>query len=506
MTRTLLRSSPGARGGALLALATAVLGVACGFAPQPKSGTVACRPQGAACCPEGYLCVGRGLPTAGGPSAGTCFREDDQLPPEAMVGTHDYTPRVLGDPACLVTDWLPPELIGIGTKSDAGTPSQPDAISASWVDAGLDAGGVRPPTPVTSPPALAAGASSTYLVLNGKLLAWGSNGEGKLGDGTEDNRAHPVQVLGLETGVTTVAGGREHACAVVKGGVQCWGQNLLGSLGDGSPEDHRAVPGPVSGLGAGAGATAVAAGDLNTCAVVKGGVQCWGLYGETTTGISYPVKVPGLSGVSVITAGSFHYCALAGGAVRCWGQNADGQLGDGTLKANWTNPVRVVGLDSGVTAISSGYNFNCAVVNGQVRCWGRNNTGQLGDGTTKERTVPVAVVGISETVIDVAAGSGHACAVVDTGTGDGGGVRCWGANYGFQLGVDLGLPNDINNYTEKPVQVTGLTSGVLRMAGGGSHSCARTADGVKCWGSNDSGQLGVEGIGESIAPVDVKLP
>ena len=115
-------------------------------------------------------------------------------------------------------------------------------------------------------------------------------------------------------------------------------------------------------------------------------------------------------------------------------------------------------------------------------------------------------MGISETVIDIAAGTGHACAVVDTGTGDGGGVRCWGVNNSYQLGVDLGLPHDFENFTDTPVQVTGLVSGVLRMAAGWYHTCARTADGVKCWGSSDSGQLGVEGTGGSITPVDVKLP
>jgi alpha-tubulin suppressor-like RCC1 family protein len=505
MTRTLPSSSPGAWCGAVLALVTVILEVGCGFEPQPKSGTVACRPQGGDCCPEGYLCVGRGLPTAGGPSAGTCFRRDE-LPPEALVGAHDYTPGVLGDPACLVTDWLPPELIGIGMKADAGTPSQPDAISASWVDAGPDAGRKPPPPPVGSPPTLVAGPNSTYLVLKGKLLSWGKNYDGQLGDGTMTDRAHPVQVQGLETGVTTVSGGYDSACAVVKGGVQCWGWNVFGQLGDGSSKDRRPVPGPVDGLGAGAGATAVASGQEATCAVAKGAVSCWGLFGETNYGVFTPVPVAGLqSGVSLITAGCYHFCALVGGAVRCWGQNPHGQLGDGTLKTNWTNPVRVVGLDSGVTAIAAGCTFSCAVVSGQARCWGDNNYGQLGDGTTKDKTTPVAVVGISENVIDIAGGAIHACAVVDTGTGDGGGVRCWGANQSAQLGVDLG-PYDIDNCTETPLQVTGLTSGVLRVTGGQAHSCARTADGVKCWGLNDSGQLGVEGIGGSMAPVDVKLP
>ena len=103
-----------------MAMATALVG--CGFGAQPKSGTVACKPQGGACCPEGYVCVGRGLSTAGSPSAGTCWSRSE-LPPDAVVTTHDYTQTVLTDPACLVTDWLPPELVGIGmAPDDAGMP------------------------------------------------------------------------------------------------------------------------------------------------------------------------------------------------------------------------------------------------------------------------------------------------------------------------------------------------------------------------------------------------
>jgi hypothetical protein len=119
---------------ALRALWLIVLGAsvaACGFDPHPESGAVACKPEGAACCPEGYVCVGRGLSTVGGPAAGTCWSRGD-LPPEALVGTHDYTPTILSDPACLVTDWLPS---GPGTGGAGGT------FDAGALDAGGGGGG-----------------------------------------------------------------------------------------------------------------------------------------------------------------------------------------------------------------------------------------------------------------------------------------------------------------------------------------------------------------------------
>jgi len=84
---------------------------------------VACNPGGSGCCPDGYLCVGRGASTPEGLTTGTCWNRKD-LPAEALLATHDYTPAVASDPACLVTDWLPPVTAGPpdggGTALDAG--------------------------------------------------------------------------------------------------------------------------------------------------------------------------------------------------------------------------------------------------------------------------------------------------------------------------------------------------------------------------------------------------
>jgi hypothetical protein len=155
------------------------------------------------------------------------------------------------------------------------------------------------------------------------------------------------------------------------------------------------------------GVIAVNAGYSHTCALTtSGGVKCWGdndygKLGDGTTGSrrSTPVDVVGLtSGVSAVSAGGSHTCALtASGSAKCWGYNYSGALGDGTGN-NSSTPVDVVGMISGVSTINTGALHTCALTtSGRVKCWGENYYGQLGDGTTIDRLVPVDVVGFGET-------------------------------------------------------------------------------------------------------------
>jgi alpha-tubulin suppressor-like RCC1 family protein len=153
----------------------------------------------------------------------------------------------------------------------------------------------------------------------------------------------------------------------------------------------------------------------------------------TTTDRSTPIDVPGLAGaVSAVAAGGRHTCALlTTGAVSCWGYNEYGQLGDGTTSDSPT-PVAVAGLGSGVRAITTGGNFSCALkTDGGVSCWGLNAAGQLGDGTYADsRSSPVEVVGLPSGVTAIAAGFYHICAITKDG-----GVTCWGGNDSGQLGI-----------------------------------------------------------------------
>jgi alpha-tubulin suppressor-like RCC1 family protein len=146
--------------------------------------------------------------------------------------------------------------------------------------------------------------------------------------------------------------------------------------------------------------------------------------------------------------------------------------------------VDVSGLSSGVSAIAAGIGHTCAVTTGGgVKCWGYNLSGQLGDGTTTERLTEADVSGLSSGVIAIAAGRSHTCALTT-----GGGVNCWGYNGNGQLG-DGTIMNRLT-----AVDVSGLSSGVNAIAAGGDHTCALTTGaGVKCWGSNVRGQLGIGG-------------
>lgn len=198
----------------------------------------------------------------------------------------------------------------------------------------------------------------------------------------------------------------------------------------------------------------VSTGGIHTCALTTtGAVKCWG---ANTDNSATAVVVPGLPGtVTAIAAGGRHACTLTtAGAVLCWGANTLGQLGDGTTVGKPT-PVAVQGLDQGVTALVAGSAHTCAVlISGSVKCWGFNEDGQLGDGTSINKNVPTAVTGLNSAVIAIAAGVSHTCALTVDG------VKCWG----YQ---EAGLGDGITADKRTPVAVSGLESGVVALAAGG---------------------------------------
>jgi alpha-tubulin suppressor-like RCC1 family protein len=297
------------------------------------------------------------------------------------------------------------------------------------------------------------------------------------------------------SGRTSIGGW--HTCTLLSNGsVKCWGENYNWELGDGRGypiENYSSTPVTVKNL---TNAVAVAAGKLWTCALLSNNsVKCWGdnYYGVLGDGKGYPeenhsstpVTVKNLTSAVAVAAGNSHTCALlSNGSVECWGGNDKGQLGDGTT-INRRIPVKVRGITNAI-AISLGVAHTCALLsNGSIKCWGYNFFGQLGDGKRfpieNYSSTPVTVKNLTNAVA-VAAGEEHTCALLSNGS-----VECWGDNVYGQLG------NGTSGLLEErstPVEVANLTN-VIAISAGAYFTCALLNNGgVKCWGYNHDGQLG----------------
>lgn len=387
---------------------------------------------------------------------------------------------------------------------------------------------------------LAAGYRHACAGSTDRLLArcWGNNFSGQLGNGEFSNRLLPRPVTGLDAGVTSVGTGFQHSCAFAgPRGTFCWGDGSSGQLGQGASQSAL-VPVAVAQLGDGSGG--LVGGQFHSCSLTaSGGMKCWGrnsagqLGDGTTTSRNSATAVSGLQGsIRQAAAGAFHTCALSsGGQLSCWGSNASGQLGNGEV-GNQSSPTAVVGLPAPVQMVAAGQAHTCALTTaGAVFCWGANGSGQLGDGTTGNRRTPVAVTALGSGVVAISVNGDFSCALLGTGA-----VRCWGSNTYGQLGDGsttnrttpngvAGLPAAVRSLSAawyhvcavlvdrslvcwgrntegqvgdnstrqrlRPVAVAGLASGVAASAGGGGQNCVlRESGAVQCWGANNYGQVG----------------
>jgi alpha-tubulin suppressor-like RCC1 family protein len=336
--------------------------------------------------------------------------------------------------------------------------------------------------------AIDAGAThSLALSKDGTVRAWGANEYGQDGDGTSTGPEEcsfnepcsmlAVPVTGLEGAIAVSAGGAHNLALLSDGTVVAWGANGKGQLGNGTDtgpetcsrfpfqEACKTTPAPVSGLSE---VVAVSAGAQHSLALLKNGhVMAWG-YNEsgelgdgTTTERDAPVEVSGLSGVVAISAGYEHSLALlSNGTVKAWGRNFAGQLGNGTTVDGHT-PVPVSGLTE-VVAIAGGGQHSLALLrNGTVKSWGSNGNSQLGNAfAVLKSTTPVEVTGLKE-VTAIEAGLAHSLALESDGT-----AMAWGWNDNGQIGNGT-----IGEDQPAPTPVTTL-SGATMISGGAYYSLA----------------------------------
>jgi alpha-tubulin suppressor-like RCC1 family protein len=298
------------------------------------------------------------------------------------------------------------------------------------------------------------------------------------------------------TTASALAAGDYSTCAVLRrGAVQCWGDDSYGQLGN-ATRVSASVPVPVSGPEQ--GIRQLAAGGVDACELLRTGrIECWGanrhgqLGNGTLAALVAPAPVHGIRAATAVAVGGQHACAvLRGGGVECWGANADGELGDGT-RTDARLPVRTTGLRRPARSVTAGLAHTCVLLaGGSVECWGSNANGELGNGTMVDSPTPVAVHGLAAPAVAIDAGDAHTCALLRTGA-----VQCWGWNIEGQLGDGGGSDS------ATPVSVSGLARAIA-IAAGGSHTCALVRSGsVRCWGANLYGQLGNGTTSDSAVPV-----
>ena len=360
------------------------------------------------------------------------------------------------------------------------------------------------------PPPSAAGTAFTCARTDdGAVFCWGDNQFGQLGIGSGVVQPRPVAVPDVADVVALATGGA-HTCAAT-GQMQplCWGANPGGQLGDGTTTD-RASAKPVT---AEVTAGALSAGGAHTCALgagTTGALWCWGRGNVGQLGLGpnrlFDARQPqsialGGGAATAVTTGAAHTCAVGGdGALLCFGGNGDGQLGNGTTDDRST--ATRVAFPAGAEAIrivraSAGGAHTCAIdAAGALWCWGRGAEGQVGDGGRAGRLSPVLTPvapesSASSTITSVSAGGAHTCAIA------GSAVYCWGRGDSGQLGT--GATEDALAAT----RVNGVPD-ALDVSAGAAHTCALTRTGtVLCWGANESGQLGNGTTLASASPIAV---
>lgn len=381
------------------------------------------------------------------------------------------------------------------------------------------------------------------LFEDGKIKCWGNNEYGQLGIGDKKSRGTlPNQMgeylktvdLGQDVHAIKLATGGYHNCALLSDGtVKCWGYNEEGELGLGDKNSRGDAPGemgdqlPRVDLGEDLNVIKITAGANHSCALLSDNtIKCWGYNNEGQLGLGDMQnrgESPNQMGENLATtdlgegrvidleAGGGHSCALfEGGSVKCWGYNRYGQLGLGENVSRGSAPgqmgEKLSKIDLGKVPVSKivvGGEHSCALLADQtLKCWGRNQFGQLGIpgrssyGNNRKdmgENLKIVNLGVNTKVLDAVAGFFHTCAKLGSKA-----IKCWGSNGEGELGLgDVNSrgddPNEMGDFLTAFHVEPGLPS-LLPLRLGWQFSCflVGLVDQVKCLGRNSSGELGYE--------------
>ena len=357
---------------------------------------------------------------------------------------------------------------------------------------------------------LATGSTHTCGLLdNGSAMCWGLDNYGQLGDGGDAvTRNKPTSFVSLSEGQTIkqIYAKQARTCVLLyDDSMSCWGFNEDGQSGDNSTNTYKSPSTKVQ-FPNNQRVKSVGMGVRHTCAILEdGALTCWGAdsYGALGNGDSdsadkytpQTIATPADRQVRKVESGATHTCTLMDdGGIMCWGRDNTGQLGNGGTSDTIHSPSTNVELPEGraATDLSVGDHHSCALLdNGSIACWGHNNHGQLGDNTTTNAPIPVyAHLPTSSVAVSVSTGPYSSCAILENSS-----VYCWGHNNYGRLGIGVsGGVYPTPMFVEKANDVVGLSLNY-------DHTCALSENGsISCWGRNKHGQLGIGQSGDRNIP------
>lgn len=367
-----------------------------------------------------------------------------------------------------------------------------------------------------------------------RMKCWGNNEYGQLGQGHTQNVGDGINEMSQLRDINVhpdepdhlpefIATGAKHTCAVLENKcVKCWGDNKYGQLGYSDTNNNRGDEademgsnlGPVGGLDF--KVKTIVTGSTHTCAIMNNDkVRCWGQndqgqlgQGSTNNAFIEPDKIPDVNVhpdepdhlPESIVAGAKHTCVvLENKCVKCWGNNKYGQLGYSDTNNNRGDEANEMGSNLGpvgglafkVKTLAAGDWHTCAIMkDDSVKCWGRNDKGQLGQNSRNNIVDPTSLASVNlggRTAKSIVTGAKHTCVTLDDES-----MKCWGFNEHGQLGQgstdDIVLDEIAGNLKSVPVD---SSRKIASTSANGDNTCFILDNGkIKCWGNNDYGKLG----------------